>query len=112
MTAEKQGISNKFIDFFHSLDKGVGAKVVGEDKTVSGKLNEQAAAVVAKTREVDQSRGVTAKFSEYYSRVFSTGVGQKWVALAAPELTAGSSSSTRLRKSRCSTCTRRPGVLP
>lgn len=112
MTAEKQGISNKFIDFFHSLDKGVGAKVVGEDKTVSGKLNEQAAAVVAKTREVDQSRGVTAKFSEYYNRVFSTGVGQKWVALAAPELIAGSSSSTRLRKSRCWTCTRRPGVLP
>lgn len=74
---QKQGISNKFIDFFHSLDKGVGAKVVGEDKTVSGKLNEQAAAVVAKTREVDQSRGVTAKFSEYYNRVFSTGVGQK-----------------------------------
>jgi len=53
---------------------------------VSGKLNEQAAAVVAKTREVDQSRGVTAKFSEYYNRVFSTGVGQKWVARAAPEL--------------------------
>jgi len=77
LTVDKQGISNKFLDFFHSLDKNVGAKVVGEDKTVSGKLNEQAAAVVAKTREVDQSRGVTAKFSEYYNRVFGTGFGQK-----------------------------------
>jgi hypothetical protein len=75
--AEKQGISSKFLDFFHSLDHTVGNKVIGEEKTVSGKLNEGAAAVVGKAREVDQNRGVSTKFQEYYNRVFSTGVGQK-----------------------------------
>ena len=77
LTAEKQGISSRFLEFFQSLDHTVGSKVVGEDKTVSGKVTEQAAAVVAKTREVDQKQGVSAKFSDYYNRVLHTGVGQK-----------------------------------
>ena len=75
--ADKQGISTKFLNFFNSLDHSVGAKVVGEDKTVSGKLNEHAAAVMAKTREVDQNRGVSSKFQDYYQKVLGTGVGQK-----------------------------------
>lgn len=74
---EKQGISTRFLDFFHSLDKSVGAKVVGEDKTVSEKINEHAAAVVGKAREVDQNRGVSAKFSDYYHKVLGTPIGQR-----------------------------------
>ena len=75
--ADKQGISTRFLSFFNSLDHTVGSKVVGDDKTVSGKLNEQAAAVMAKTREVDQNRGVSAKFSDYYSKAMGTNMGQK-----------------------------------
>ncbi|KAK1925613.1 hypothetical protein DB88DRAFT_484502 [Papiliotrema laurentii] len=74
---QKQGISTRFLDFFHSLDKSVGAKVVGEDKTVSEKINEHAAAVVGKAREVDQNRGVSAKFSDYYHKVLGTPIGQR-----------------------------------
>ena len=74
---DKQGISTRFLSFFNSLDHTVGSKVVGDEKTVSGKLNEQAAAVMAKTREVDQNRGVSAKFSDYYSKAMGTQVGQK-----------------------------------
>lgn len=73
----KQGISTRFLSFFNNLDKSVGNKVVGEDKTVSGKFNEGAAAVLAKTREVDQKGGVSSKFQEYYNRVMGTSVGQK-----------------------------------
>lgn len=76
---DKQGISSRFLNFFNNLDKSVGNRVVGQDKTVSGKVNEGAAAVVAKTREVDQNRGVSTKFSEYYNRIMETGVGQKCV---------------------------------
>lgn len=75
---QKQGISNRFLNFFNSLDHTVGSKVVGEDKTVSGKVNESAAAVMAKTREVDQNRGVSAKFNDYYSKAMGTSVGQKY----------------------------------
>lgn len=73
----KQGISTRFLNFFNSLDHTIGSKVVGEDKTVSGAVNEQAATVIAKTREVDQNRGVSAKFNDYYSKAMGTSVGQK-----------------------------------
>ncbi|WVQ97184.1 hypothetical protein IAU59_004294 [Kwoniella sp. CBS 9459] len=75
----KQGISSRFLNFFNSLDATVGNKVVGENKTVSGKITESAAAGVAKAREVDQHRGFTAKFHDYYSKVFGTPIGQKVV---------------------------------
>lgn len=83
LTSEKQGISSRFLDFFHSLDKQVGEKVVGEQKTVTGKINESAAAVVAKTREVDQNRGVSARFSDYYNKAIGTPIGQRWAILTS-----------------------------
>ncbi|WWC86151.1 uncharacterized protein L201_001024 [Kwoniella dendrophila CBS 6074] len=74
----KQGISSRFISFFNSLDSTVGSKVVGENKTVTGKINETAAAGVAKAREVDQHRGFSARFHDYYSKVFGTDIGRKY----------------------------------
>lgn len=74
---DKQGISSRFLSFFNNLDSTIGNKVVGENKTVSGKIQEHAAAAVAKTREVDQSRGISSRFHEYYSKVIGTPVGQK-----------------------------------
>lgn len=76
---DKQGISSRFLNFFNNIDSTVGNKVVGENQTVSGKIHEHAAAAVAKTREVDQSRGISSRFQEYYSKVLGTPVGQKWV---------------------------------
>ncbi|KAL7419237.1 hypothetical protein Q5752_006074 [Cryptotrichosporon argae] len=73
----KQGISSRFLGFVSTIDQKVGEKVVGENQTVSGKAAEHAATLVAKTREVDQSRGVSAKFHEYYSKALGTPVGQK-----------------------------------
>jgi hypothetical protein len=75
--ADKQGISNRFLNFFNSMDQSVGQRVVGENKTVSGKLNEQAQIIAAKTKEVDQNRGVSAKFHDYYSKAVGTPIGQK-----------------------------------
>ncbi|KAK4687666.1 hypothetical protein P7C73_g2451, partial [Tremellales sp. Uapishka_1] len=76
----KQGISAKFLTFFNSLDQQAGAKLVGENQTVSGKIGEQASAVVAKTKEVDQNRGVSARFQDYYSKALNTPIGQKVVS--------------------------------
>lgn len=106
------------MNFFNSLDHTVGAKVVGEDKTVSGKVNESAAAVIAKTREVDQNRGVSAKFNDYYSKAMGTSMGQKSVSFTARLDSAdhlgtvtGFRSFTRLRRSKCLMSTRRLGGL-
>ncbi|WWC99592.1 hypothetical protein V866_006496 [Kwoniella sp. B9012] len=75
----KQGISSRFLQFFNSLDQNIGNKVVGENKTVSGKINETAAAGVAKAREVDQHRGFSAKLHDYYARIFNNPSVQKIV---------------------------------
>jgi hypothetical protein len=40
-------------------------------------LNEHANTVIAKTKEVDQNRGVSARFNDYYSKAIGTGVGQR-----------------------------------
>lgn len=74
---QKQGISSRFLNFFNGIDHTVGSKVVGENQTVSGKLNEHAHTVLAKTKEVDQNRGVSARFNDYYSKAIGTGVGQR-----------------------------------
>ncbi|WVW82199.1 hypothetical protein I302_104205 [Kwoniella bestiolae CBS 10118] len=75
----KQGISSRFLQFFNSLDQNIGNKVVGENKTVSGKINETAAAGVAKAREVDQHRGFSARLHDYYARIFNNPSVQKIV---------------------------------
>jgi len=69
------------LNFFNSLDHTVGNRVIGQEQTVSGKVGESAAAVAAKTREVDQKGGVSAKFNDYYSKAMGTSVGQKSVFL-------------------------------
>lgn len=74
---EKQGISSRFLNFFNGLDHTVGSKVVGENQTVSGKITETAQSALAKTKEVDQNRGVSARVNEYYTKAIGTGVGQK-----------------------------------
>lgn len=76
-TAEKQGISSRFLNFFNSIDHTVGGRVIGENQTVSGKVGEQASFVVNKTKEVDQNRGVSARLMEYYSKIVGTPVGQR-----------------------------------
>ena len=74
---EKHGISSRFLNFFNNLDQSVGHRVVGENQTVSGKVAAQAQQVAAKTKEVDQQRGVSATFQGYYSKALGTTLGQK-----------------------------------
>ncbi|EIW72379.1 hypothetical protein TREMEDRAFT_70704 [Tremella mesenterica DSM 1558] len=75
----QQGISHKVLDFFGKLDKTVGNRVIGQDKTVSAKLNEHAAFVMAKTKEVDQQRGVSSRLHEYYQKTAGTSIGSKFI---------------------------------
>jgi hypothetical protein len=59
------------------IDSKAGHHLIGEDKTVSAAINQQAAAVVAKTREVDQNRGVSKRFIDYYNKAVTTPAGQR-----------------------------------
>jgi hypothetical protein len=77
LTIDKQGISSRFLTFFNSIDKNVGERTIGENQTVTAKLGQQASILAAKTKEVDQNRGVSSTFHNYYSRLVGTPVGQK-----------------------------------
>jgi hypothetical protein len=73
----KQGISSKFLNYIHSIDHKVGEKVIGPEATVSAKLNESIQPAVSKIKEVDQSRGISSRASDYYAKALNTSVGQK-----------------------------------
>lgn len=74
---EKHGISSRFLTFFNDMDHSVGHRVVGENQTVSGKVAEQAQNIANKTKEVDQNRGVSASFQNYYSKAIGTPIGKR-----------------------------------
>jgi hypothetical protein len=53
--------------------------VIGPEATVSAKLNESIQPAVSKIKEVDQSRGISSRASDYYAKALNTSVGQKCV---------------------------------
>lgn len=74
---KKQGISQRFVQYMSSLDTTLGSKIVGENKTVSGKVQELAGQGVEQARQVDQQRGLSARAQEYYSKAIQSSFGQR-----------------------------------
>ncbi|KAI0718189.1 hypothetical protein C8T65DRAFT_827705 [Cerioporus squamosus] len=64
---KQHGISNRFLSYIQSLDKQIGEKTLGPDKTVSAK----------QAKAVDEQRGITKTASDYYSRALTSPFGQK-----------------------------------
>jgi len=74
---KKQGISSRFVSYMTSLDTTLGSKVIGENKTISGKVQEIAGQGMQQARSVDEQRGISSKASDYYSKAMSSPIGQK-----------------------------------
>lgn len=55
-TAEK-GISNRFLNYFQSLDSSIGAKALGPDQTISGKVTSTIQTATQHARTVDEQKG-------------------------------------------------------
>lgn len=77
LTAEKQGISSRFLNFLGNIDKQAGQRLVGDGKTLSSKLQQDAHGLYSKAREADQQNGVSARFHDYYEKALHTPVGQR-----------------------------------
>jgi len=74
----KQGISSKFLAYMQKLDSKVGSTVANQpDAKVSGVIGGTLAQATTKAKEIDQQRGISSFFLDYYSKAINTNTGQK-----------------------------------
>jgi len=77
----KHGISPRFKTYLASIDKTVGSKALGPEKTISGKVTETFTAATQQVRSIDEQKGYSKMagdlFNQYYSWARSLPVGQQ-----------------------------------
>jgi len=81
----KQGISARFLAYIKGLDKTIGAKVIGTQNTpLSTHVSTQVHNAAETVRQEDAKRGISKQatdlFTQYYSKVIATPIGQKVAA--------------------------------
>ncbi|KAH9932710.1 uncharacterized protein BXZ73DRAFT_101251 [Epithele typhae] len=74
---QQHGISNRFLSYIQTLDTTVGAKALGPEKTISGKVQETLASATQQAKAADEQRGISKTAVDYYSRAFASPFGQK-----------------------------------
>lgn len=57
MAAGKQGISTRFLSYFHSLDKSVGERALGPDQRISAKVQSTLNTATTQARAIDEQKG-------------------------------------------------------
>ncbi|KAG1743243.1 uncharacterized protein EDB91DRAFT_1126487 [Suillus paluster] len=72
----KHGISKRFIDYMHGLDKSVGQKALGPDQTVSGKVHSTLKGAHTRAMTIDEQKGYSKAAHEYYSKAISSPFGK------------------------------------
>ena len=61
---EKQGISKRFVDYFHSIDSTLGQKALGPDQTISGKVQSSVSDGISQARSFNEQKGVTKRVGD------------------------------------------------
>lgn len=64
ISIEKQGISKRFVDYFHSIDSTLGQKALGPDQTISGKVQSSVSGGISQARSFNEQKGVTKKVGD------------------------------------------------
>ena len=54
---DEKGISKRFLDYFQKLDTTLGAKALGPDQTISGKVTSTIQSAHKSARSVDEQKG-------------------------------------------------------
>ncbi|KAH8114654.1 hypothetical protein DFH11DRAFT_1592580 [Phellopilus nigrolimitatus] len=73
----QKGISKRFLSYFNTLDTTVGAKALGPDQTVSGKVQSTLSSATDRARSVDEQKGYSKSANDYYSKAIASPSGQK-----------------------------------
>ncbi|TBU25530.1 hypothetical protein BD311DRAFT_764462 [Dichomitus squalens] len=74
---QQHGISNRFLSYIQSLDTTLGSKVLGPEKTLSGKAHETIQTAAQQAKAVDEQRGISRTATDYYAKALSSPFGQK-----------------------------------
>jgi len=72
----KQGISKKFLDYWHTLDQKIGNRL-GPDQTLSGRVTGAVAGATQQAKAMDEQRGISKAAGSYYERALGLPFGQK-----------------------------------
>jgi len=67
---QKNGISNRFLSYIHSIDQTIGSKLGGPEPTLSEKALNTA-------KSIDEKQGITVKALSYYEKALSSPFGRK-----------------------------------
>ncbi|KAI9454115.1 hypothetical protein F5148DRAFT_1277370 [Russula earlei] len=73
----RRGISSRFLNYFHSLDSSLGAKALGSDQTISGKVTSTIQSATQHAWTVDEQKGYTKVAGDYYARALASPLGQR-----------------------------------
>jgi len=78
----EKGISKRFLGYFQTLDTSLGAKALGPDQTISGKvtstLQSAAQSATQQARSVDgQQPGIARSANDYYTSALASPLGQR-----------------------------------
>lgn len=67
----KQGISSRFLSYWNTVDTTVGAKALGPDQTVSGKVASTVSAATQQARAIDEQKGISKTATDVRSLSFA-----------------------------------------
>lgn len=115
-TAEK-GISKQFLNYFQSLDSSIGAKALGPDQTISGKVTSTIQTATQHARTVDEQKGYSKVAGDVCRRTIYLVASTHAPTLSTtpvlwvPTLVNAYVHSTPQPQSRSSISTRRPVAL-
>jgi hypothetical protein len=73
----EKGISKRFLNYFQSLDASIGAKALGPDQTISGKVTSTIQTATQHAKTVDEQKGYTKVAGDYYTRALGSPLGQR-----------------------------------
>jgi hypothetical protein len=76
----ERGISTRFLNYFHSLDKTVGERALGPEQTLSAKVQTTVGQAAEQAKEIDAKKGYSKIAQDYYLKAISSPFGQRVTA--------------------------------
>jgi len=73
----EKGISKRFLSYFNSLDTTIGAKALGRDQTISGKMTSTIQTATQHAKTVDEQKGYSKVAGDHYTRALGSPFGQR-----------------------------------
>ncbi|KLO17349.1 hypothetical protein SCHPADRAFT_994490 [Schizopora paradoxa] len=111
----KHGISKRFTSWFDSINKGVGAKVLGNDQTVTSKVQSTLVDVTASVRGYDEQKGISKAGKDYYEKALQSKWGStifSFYTTTAKQVTDVHAEAMRIKEAKKGTTATSPTSAP